>query len=100
MVRRTVLLVALGLLLVAPSAQAATFAAPPEAPDLAGPQLPDGFTDTEAFRIPGYATAVRFAPDGHVFVASQDGIVYEFDGHTRSVYADLSREVFQNWDRG
>jgi glucose/arabinose dehydrogenase/PKD repeat protein len=94
-------LVVLGLLAPA-SARASVFSAP-RAPDIAGTTLPDGFVETTPWSIPDYATAVRFAPDGHVFVAGKSGVVYEFDGpddRTPTVFADLSKEVFNGWDRG
>ena len=65
--------------------------------------LPPGFTETTPWTIPDYATAVRFAPDGHVFAAGKGGMIYDFagpDDRTPTVFADLRREVFDGWDRG
>ena len=48
-------------------------------------------------------TAVRFSPDGRIFVAEKSGIVKEFDGlgdTTPTVVIDLSTEVYNYWDRG
>ena len=63
---------------------------------------PPASRTSPAFQIPGYATAVRFAPDGRVFVAAKDGIVYEFALATRRrPSTPTSRsEVSTNWDRG
>ncbi|HET6689225.1 MAG TPA: hypothetical protein VFG74_00025, partial [Miltoncostaeaceae bacterium] len=76
---KVLVVLALAALLAPASAQAGAFSAP-VAPRVDGTQLPPGFTESTAFSIPGYATAVRFAPDGRVFVADKDGIVYVFDG--------------------
>jgi glucose/arabinose dehydrogenase len=69
--------------------------------------LPEGFTETTEWTLPAgeAATALRFAPDGHVFVAAKSGRVYEFDGRgdaTPALVADLSREVYDSptTDRG
>ena len=48
-------------------------------------------------------TAVRFAPDGRIFVAEKGGRIKVFDdfGDPAPVlYADLSRQVHDYWDRG
>src|SRR5258705_7841247 len=48
-------------------------------------------------------TAVRFAPDGRIFVSEQSGLLKVFDGigdSSPDIAADLSSEVFNNWDRG
>ena len=47
--------------------------------------------------------AVRFAPDGSVFVAEQNGIVEVFDDiydATPTQVVDISNEVHGYWDRG
>jgi glucose/arabinose dehydrogenase len=67
------------------------------------PVLPPGFAQSTAWTVRGYATALRFAPDGRVFVASKDGIVSVFDGPGDSLpttYADLRLQVYDSWDRG
>jgi cysteine-rich repeat protein len=48
-------------------------------------------------------TAVRFAPDGRIFVAEQSGLLKVYNGlsdATPDVAADLRNEVMNNWDRG
>src|SRR5882672_4059505 len=48
-------------------------------------------------------TAVRFAPDGRIFVAEQSGLLKAFNGlgdATPDIAADLRSEVMNNWDRG
>jgi len=52
------------------------------------------------FELP---TAVRFAPNGNVFVAEKSGIIKMFDSiddPTPTVFADLRTEVNEYWDRG
>jgi glucose/arabinose dehydrogenase len=75
-------------------------AAPLAAPD---PALPAGFVDTTVFGGLVTPTAVRFAPDGHVFVAQKTGVVNEYDNvsdTTPTKYVDLSRNVDDFIDRG
>src|SRR4051795_7796160 len=70
------------------------------APD---PALPAGFTDTTVYNGLVTPTAVRFAPDGHVFVAQKTGVVNEYDNladTTPTRYVDLSRNVDDFIDRG
>ncbi len=48
-------------------------------------------------------TAVRFAPDGRIFVAEQSGLLKVFSGlgdSTPDIAVDLRNEVMNNWDRG
>jgi hypothetical protein len=48
-------------------------------------------------------TAVRFAPDGHVFVAEKGGFLKVFDSPsdtTPTVFADLRPQVYGSYDRG
>ena len=78
---RLALLVAAFLLGLPALAQADVFDAP-VAPALAG-TLPPGFTETTVWSGLGNPTALRFAPDGRVFVASKSGIVNVFDGLER-----------------
>src|SRR5215216_2939672 len=64
---------------------------------------PSGFQETVAFSGLTNPTAVRFAPDGRIFVAEKSGLVKVFDDFgdpTPSVYADLSQKVHDFWDRG
>ena len=67
------------------------------------PSLPAGFHDNVAFSGLSFPTAVRFAPDGRVFVAEKSGLVKVFDSlgdTTPTVVADLRTEVDDYWDRG
>lgn len=65
--------------------------------------LPSGFQDTVVFAGLDAPTAIRFAPDGRVFVAEKKGVVKVFDGLTDpapDVLVDLSPLVHDYWDRG
>src|SRR5262245_34208819 len=71
------------------------------APAVAAP--PPGFRETVAFSGLDQPTAVRFAPDGRVFVAEKNGRILVFDDFgdpTPTVYADLQSQVYAAWDRG
>ena len=75
---------------------AAQFAAAAAAP-------PAGFEETVALSGLTQPTAVRFAPDGRIFVAEKSGRIKVFDDFgdpTATVYADLSQQVHDFWDRG
>ncbi len=73
-------------------------------PALAGAtDLPPGFAESTVWTGLGSPTVVRFAPDGRAFVANKAGKIYEFSGPddtTPTLFADLSSEVFDGWDRG
>ncbi len=48
-------------------------------------------------------TAIRFAPDGRIFVAEKGGIIKVFDSltdTTPTAFADLNANVHDFWDRG
>jgi PKD repeat protein len=65
--------------------------------------VPSGFQETTAFSGLNAPTAVRFAPDGRIFVAEKRGVIKVFDGFedsTATVFADLRTQVFNQWDRG
>ena len=65
--------------------------------------LPDGFQETVLFSGLTAPTAVRFAPDGRVFVAEKSGLIKVFDNTsdtTPTVFADLRSNVHDFWDRG
>lgn len=65
--------------------------------------LPSGFSESVAINGLTYPTAVRFAPDGRVFVAEQGGVVKVFPSLSNpipTVLADLSVNVDFYWDRG
>ncbi|MCW2812494.1 MAG: sugar dehydrogenase [Friedmanniella sp.] len=97
----------LSLLLVA-TTTVITAAAIPPAPAAARGQaqqtvLPPGFQDTVALSGLDSPTAVRFSPDGRVFVAEKSGVIKVFDSPadpTPGVFADLSTNVDNYWDRG
>jgi glucose/arabinose dehydrogenase/PKD repeat protein len=75
---------------------AAQFAAAAAAP-------PPGFQETVALSGLTQPTAVRFAPDGRIFVAEKSGRIKVFDDFgdpTPTIYADLSSRVHDFWDRG
>jgi len=76
-------LVLAGCLLFPVASQAAGFRSDPFSSDaiaqLAAPDpaLPPGFTDTTVYSGLVTPTAIRFAPDGKVFVAQKSGVVNE-----------------------
>jgi glucose/arabinose dehydrogenase/PKD repeat protein len=62
-----------------------------------------GFTEKIVFAGMTAPTALRFAPDGRVFVAEKGGVIKVFASLTATaptVLADLSTEVYDYWDRG
>jgi len=65
--------------------------------------LPPGFQDSVVLTGMTNPTAVRFASDGRVFVAEKSGVIKVFpslSGGTPTIFADLSTEVYNFWDRG
>ncbi|MCC6766262.1 MAG: PQQ-dependent sugar dehydrogenase [Deltaproteobacteria bacterium] len=65
--------------------------------------LPAGFAESIAISGLEQPTAVRFAPDGRVFVTEKSGIVKAFDDladPTPTIVADLRTNVHNFWDRG
>jgi glucose/arabinose dehydrogenase len=65
--------------------------------------LPDGFYERTVLEGLTFPTAVRFAPDGRIFVAEKDGVLKVFDGPedpVPEIYADLRQEVNNFGDRG
>ena len=69
----------------------------------AGANLPPGFQETIVFSGLTNPTAVRFSPDGRVFVAEKSGIIKVFDDLSNpfpTVFADLRTNVHNFWDRG
>jgi glucose/arabinose dehydrogenase len=64
---------------------------------------PAGFQETTAFSGLSSPTVVRFASDGRVFVAEQNGRIKMWDNlfdPTATVVADLGPKVHNFWDRG
>jgi glucose/arabinose dehydrogenase len=65
--------------------------------------LPSGFRDTVVFSGLTQPTAIAFSPDGRVFVAEKGGKIKVFaslTATTPSLFADLSTNVYNYWDRG
>ncbi len=72
-------------------------------PPASGITVPPGFQHETVLSGLQFPTAVRFSPDGRVFVAEKSGLIQVFDGlgdPTPTVFADLRRQVFNAWDRG
>ena len=73
------------------------------APNSEAATLPPGFQESTVFSGLTNPTAVRFAPDGRVFVAEKSGLIKVFDNladPTPTLFADLSTNVHNFWDRG
>jgi glucose/arabinose dehydrogenase/PKD repeat protein len=71
-------------------------------PAVAASLLP-GFQEQIVFAGLTEPTALRFSPDGRVFVAEKSGLIKVFDNlsdTTPSVFADLRTQVHNFWDRG
>jgi hypothetical protein len=65
--------------------------------------LPGGFQESVVFSGLTQPTAVRFAPDGRVFVAEKSGLIKVFNdlfSTTPTIFADLRTNVHNFWDRG
>jgi glucose/arabinose dehydrogenase len=65
--------------------------------------LPAGFQESVAFSGLDHPTALRFSPDGRIFVAEKNGRIKVFDSladTTPTLFADLSTNVYNFWDRG
>lgn len=65
--------------------------------------LPTGFHDETVFEGLEEPTALRFAPDGRVFVAEKSGEVVVYDSledPTPTVFANLRTQVYDLGDRG
>jgi glucose/arabinose dehydrogenase/PKD repeat protein len=88
----------LALMLVTASLAVST---PPESASAAS--LPPGFQEEIVFSGLTEPTAVRFSPDGRVFVAEKSGLIKVFDDltdTTPTIFADLRTQVHNYWDRG
>ena len=73
------------------------------APGSSASTLQPGFQETTVFSGLTNPTVVRFVDDGRVFVAEKSGLVKVFDSLTDTsptVFADLSTNVHNFWDRG
>lgn len=65
--------------------------------------LPAGFQVSTVISGLDTPTAVRFSPDGRVFVSEKSGLIKVFDDindTTASIFADLSTNVYSHMDRG
>jgi glucose/arabinose dehydrogenase len=65
--------------------------------------VPSGFQETVVFSGLTQPTAVKFSPDGRVFVAEKSGLIKIFSSlsdTTPTVFADLRTNVYNFWDRG
>src|ERR1044071_3288880 len=65
--------------------------------------LPSGFLQQTVFTGLLQPTAVRFAPDGRVFVAEKTGVIKVFanlTATTPTVFADLSANVYSGGESG
>ena len=65
--------------------------------------LPSGFQEQIVFSGLSQPTNIEFAPDGRIFVAEKGGRIKVFDDladTTPTVFADLSANVHNQWDRG
>jgi glucose/arabinose dehydrogenase len=68
-----------------------------------GATLPAGFSESVVFSGLTKPTAVRFSPDGRVFVAEKSGLIKVFatlSATTPTVFHDLQTNVHNFWDRG
>ena len=66
-------------------------------------EFPDGFSEEVVFSGLTAPTAVRFAPDGRIFVAEKSGRVLAFDSLTDTtpdLVVDIGLVVHDFWDRG
>ena len=83
------------------TAAMAVLALPGAAP--AAVDLPPGFQQRTVFSGLTFPTAVRFAPDGRVFVAEKSGRILAYsdvDDVSATQVADLREEVYNYSDRG
>jgi PKD repeat protein/glucose/arabinose dehydrogenase len=74
-----------------------------EAAAAASTTLPAGFQESTVFDGLTFPTNFRFSPDGRVFVAEKSGVIKVFDSlgdSSPTLFADLSDEVDDYWDRG
>ena len=65
--------------------------------------LPAGFSETTVFSGLTQPTAIRFSPDGRVFVTEKSGLIKVFatlSATTPTVFHDLRTNVHNFWDRG
>lgn len=68
-----------------------------------GGTFPDGFQKTVLYSGFYLPTAVRFAPDGHVFIIEKYGKLFAFDGlndNTATVVKDFESQLWAHHDHG
>jgi glucose/arabinose dehydrogenase len=81
----------------------ASFCAVVTAPTPAQAAVPPGFSEVTALTGLVQPTALRFAPDGRIFVAEKRGTIEMFRSLADTApvrVADLRSEVYNYWDRG
>src|SRR4029078_9183389 len=67
------------------------------------PQLPSGFSDPTVITGLTQPTTVQFSADGRIFIAEKSGLIKVYDSlsdTTPTIFADLSTQVYNYWDRG
>src|SRR5664279_2940828 len=65
--------------------------------------LPAGFQEQIVINGLSQPTNIEFAPNGKIFVAEKNGLIFEYDSladTSPTQFADLSVEVMDWWDRG
>ncbi len=65
--------------------------------------LPPGFQENPVITGRSEPTAIRFAPNGHVFVAEKSGLLWLYEGLSDSsptIVVDLRTQTHNFWDRG
>ncbi|GAB2936320.1 PQQ-dependent sugar dehydrogenase [Micromonospora polyrhachis] len=80
-----------------------TIVVPLRVPAAAAVTLPNGFQEQVVFSGLQQPTNIEFAPDGRVFVAEKSGRIKIFEDladNSPTLFADLSRNVHNQWDRG
>jgi glucose/arabinose dehydrogenase/PKD repeat protein len=73
------------------------------APARAAAKVPPGFQEQVVYGGLDHPTNIAFSPDGRVFVSEKTGKIVYFNSlsdTTPHLYADLSAEVDDYWDRG
>jgi glucose/arabinose dehydrogenase/PKD repeat protein len=73
------------------------------APTAGASVLPTGFTESVVWGGLNNPTNIEFAADGRIFVGEKRGVIKVFDNEadpTATVFADLSGNVHDFWDRG
>jgi uncharacterized repeat protein (TIGR01451 family) len=109
--RVTATAVLVGLLVLVPLARAAPSSSNPKDEGIfktganvaAAETVPTSFQESVVLSGLTNPTALRFSPDGRVFVAEKSGLIKVFDGlsdPTPTIFADLRTNVHNFWDRG